>query len=97
MNFKLDYEGYEQNLFNKVESDELRHAEYLFKFDNDYGAFINLGAYYSWKLEIVRFDSKLDALKSLGVIQYPHSIGYVTNEELTDEEVRNLLAKIKEL
>lgn len=98
---KLNYEGFEQYLFDSIETSD--YGGYAFKFDNYYGALVTINGFGitgddTWNLEIVKFDEKLDAIISsdFDIKQYPHTIGIIENR-LTNMEVRNYLAKIKEL
>lgn len=100
---KLNYEGFENNLF-KV-SEKLREGvrylsiQYLFKFDNGYGASVVNCYYYGycnrykpWELAVVKFDSDDNFELDYDTDITDDVIGY-----LDDEEVRNLLKRISEL
>lgn len=93
---KLNYEGFENNLF-KVSTLHLG-VQYLFKFDNNYGAsVINCYGSYStmgkpWELAVVKFDSNDDFDLNYDTNIANDIIGY-----LNDEGVRNLLKRISEL
>lgn len=98
MNLKLNYEGYEQNLVytNRL----LNGIQYVFKFENDYGASVikHDGSYGHrddlWELAVAKFG---DADKRDWHLDYDTEITDDVIGSLTDEEVRNLLARIKEL
>lgn len=108
MNLELNYEGFEKyhvSTFTHGMPDEIH---YLFKFDNGYGASvikIKDDSYGNdddlWELAIIRWRGDWDPGKF--DIVYMNEI--TGNEDdywdvyryLTDEEVRDLLKKIKEL
>lgn len=99
MNFKLNYEGFETNLFSERFDDGLGGIMYRFKFDNNYGASIVKHKYsYGsnrdlWELAVLRFtegDPK-------GYLTYDTPITNDVVGYLTDERVRDLLNKIKDL
>lgn len=98
MNLKLNYEGYEQNL--AYTKSYMGGIQYVFKFDNGYGASVikHNGSYGHhkdlWELAVLKFN---------GESHYDWNLNYdteITDDViggLTDEEVRDLLARIKEL
>lgn len=100
MNFELNYEGYEKHLVVLREDEALKGVQYLFRFDNEYGAsVIKHGYSYGgekdlWELAVIKYtDSLYD--KYLLVYDTPitdNVLGY-----LTDEQVRDTLKQIKEL
>ena len=96
-NLNLNYEGYEDNLVGRFDRPEIGGVQYRFRFENNYGA------------SIVKHDysyGRDDDLWELGVISYRGNdwdLDYDTDITgdvigwLTDEEVRNLLQRIKDL
>lgn len=96
MNLKLNYEGFENNLIEK--SEHLGGIQYLFKFENNFGA--------SVVKHSVSYGHEED-LWELAVIEYCRSgEWYLTYDTditddvigcLTDEDVRELLNKISKL
>ena len=96
MNLKLNYEGFENNLIEK--SEHLGGIQYLFKFENNFGA--------SVVKHSVSYGHEED-LWELAVIEYYGSgEWYLTYDTcitddvigcLTDEDVRELLTKISKL
>ena len=96
MNLKLNYEGFENNLIEK--SEHLGGIQYLFKFENNFGASVIKHS--------VSYGHEED-LWELAVIEYYRSgEWYLTYDTditddvigcLTDEDVRELLTKISKL
>lgn len=99
-NFNLNYEGFEENLIKRNEEMIVgkRGVQYVFKFDNGYGASIIKGygtyGYNSdkWELGVLIFDESGDS-----ELCYTTEIAYDVVGWLTDKEVREYLHKIKEL
>lgn len=109
-NLNLNYEGFETYLLNKWRDDITRRdgsiiegIHYVFKFDNNYGASVikHFGScgYEDdrWELAVVSFiyydkpnTFVLEQVDSIN--KYDSVVGY-----LTDEEVKDLLEKIKAL
>ena len=96
MNLKLNYEGFENNLIEKLE--HLGGIQYLFKFENNFGA------------SVIKHSESYgheEDLWELAVIEYYGSgewhltyDTYITDDVigcLTDEDVRGLLTKISKL
>ena len=101
MNLNLNHEGFEKYLLSTFREDVFgrKGIHYVFKFDNYYGASVikHYGSYgYEedlWELAVVNFRSNPDKF----VLDYNTPITADVEGWLTDEEVRNLLGKIKEL
>ena len=99
MNYNLNYEGFEQNLKEKREHD--KGIQYIFRFDNEYGASVVKTRYsYGhdddlWELAVIRFCNR-DGREEW-YLTYETEI---TDDVLgwqTDEEIRDVLRRIKEL
>lgn len=100
MNLVLDYKGFEPYLIRKIENDGKTGVQYIFRFENNYGASVvknrmSDGHQYDfWELAVIGFydesNEKWDLIYTTSVT--PDVEGY-----LIDWEVRNLLKKIKEL
>ena len=100
----LNYEGFEEYLVERKDRStticlrEQPGVQYVFRFENNYGASVvkHLGSYgYDqdlWELAVIQFDEdgKCD-------LTYDTPITDDVEGYLTDEDVRNLLARIKEL
>ena len=97
MNLNLNYEGFETNLISKEPS--FGGVQYRFKFDNRYGASVIKHKYsYGsaddlWELAVLGYS----AVYPRGKLTFDTPITEDVEGYLTDEEVRNLLAQIKEL
>lgn len=99
MNLNLNYQGYEKYLFLE---ESVKFFEtgihYIFKFENNYGASIikHDGSYgYKedlWELAVIKFINEDEWELCYSTEITDDVIGY-----LTDEEVRNILGKIKEI
>lgn len=99
MEFLLNDEGFEhfsydvRKLFNGV--------QYLYKFENNYGASVvkHDGSYGHeddlWELAVIKFTG--DGENIVWDINYDTDITNDVIGRLTDEEVRDLLSRIKEL
>ena len=96
MNLNLNYEGFENNLKERGPKHDGVH--YVFKFENGYGASV-IKHYFSygherdlWELAVIRFyrDDEWD-------LEYDTDITDDVLGYLTDERVRELLQKIKDL
>ena len=95
----LNYEGFEQNLVRHNEPDWFsKKTQYVFKFDNGYGASVIKGEYTygheddQWELAVIIFD-EYDNYELCYTTEITNDvIGW-----LSDEEVRNTLQKIKNL
>lgn len=96
MNLCLNYEGFEDYL--KEKKPNLNGIQYIFKFDNSFGASVikHMGSYGHaedlWELAVIRFYSY-----DVWHIDYDTDITNDVLGYLTDERVRELLQKIKEL
>ena len=97
MNLNLNYEGFETYLVQRLEW--LDGVEYQFRFENDYGAIVDKSfATYGhecdlWQLQGRKLDKKTGMWGLIHHTEFPYYIlGY-----LTDEEIRDLLKRIKEL
>jgi hypothetical protein len=97
MNLFLNYEGFEDYLVNK--NHFFGGVGYVFKFENKYGASVvkHNGSYGHsddlWELAVIKFDDegyKWD-------LNYDTPITADVEGYLTDEDVRKLLERIKEL
>ena len=97
MNLNLNHEGFETYL---VKRHELYHGiQYIFRFENNYGASVvkHFGSYGHeddlWELAVIKFDAETGEWN----LTYDTEI---TDDVLgcqTDEEIRDLLKRIKEL
>ena len=98
MNLTLNYEGFEENLHERL--DLFGGVQYLFKFENRYGASVikHNGSYGHgrdlWELAVIKFNSDSGDDWDLN---YDTPITDDVEGWLTDEDVRNLLQRIKEL
>ena len=96
MNLNLNYEGFENDLIKK--SNFLGGIQYLFKFENNFGASVikHLGSYGHeedlWELAVVEYYRSGEWYLTYDTDITDDVIGC-----LTDEDVRELLTKIKEL
>ena len=96
-NFNLNYEGFEGNLI-KNRMTRMGGVQYLFKFENNYGASVikHEGSYGFmqdlWELAVIKFGASGD-----WDLCYDTEITCDVEGYLTDEAVRNLLQRIKEL
>ena len=96
MNLNLNYEGFENDLIKK--SNFLGGIKYLFKFENNFGASVikHLGSYGHeedlWELAVVEYYRSGEWHLTYDTDITDDVIGC-----LTDEDVRELLTKIKEL
>lgn len=96
MTYNLNYEGFEDHLLERRKLYD--GVQYLFKFDNSYGASVvkNYGSYgYSddlWELAVIEFDRYGDF-----DLTYDTEITCDVEGYLTDDRVRSLLERIKEL
>lgn len=98
MNLNLNYEGFEKHLVKTVNRDIFEGIQYLFRFDNNYGASVVKHKYsYGsdkdlWELAVIKFIRDDTWYLNYDTDITDDVIGY-----LTDENVRDLLKKIKEL
>lgn len=98
MNLNLNYEGFENNLYERVPRDLLGGVQYIFKFENGYGASVikHIGSYGHehdlWELAVIRFYRDDD-----WYLEYDTDIADDVLGHLTDERVRELFQKIKDL
>ena len=96
MNYRLNFEGFEADFVNFKPA--LDGVQYLFRFENYYGAsvvkhsFSHGSAQDLWELAVIKFDKeyKWD-------LCYDTEITYDVEGYLTDENVRELLGRIKGL
>lgn len=100
MNFNLNYGGFEDYLLKRTDlSDFRKGVHYLFKFTNNRGASVikHTGSYgYSedlWELGVIRFGTDNDVWD----LDYETEITDDVIGFLTDDDVRDLLKRIKEL
>lgn len=95
MNLNLNHEGFEDNLHVKRDLDD--GVQYLFKFENNYGASIikHHGSYGHnedlWELAVIKFEG------NHWYLTYNTPITDDVEGWLTDEGVRKHLQAIKEL
>lgn len=96
MNFNLNHDGFESYLVEK--SKRLDGIQYIFKFDNGYGAsvikFVGSYGYYNdlWELAVTEYDETGEWNLTYDTPIADNVIGH-----LTDGEVRELLKNISEL
>ena len=100
MNFNLNYEGFEDYLLQRnVLKDWRKGVHYLFKFPNKRGASVikHTSSYgYNedlWELGVIRFGTDDD----IWDLDYETEITCDVIGSLTDDDVRDLLKRIKEL
>ena len=101
MNANLNYEGYENYLLRRDHFNKYGYewVQYIFKFDNYYGASVIKGyssyGYYEdlWELAVLNFEDGDDK----GYIDYSTPITDDVKGCLTDKVVRHTLGKIKGL
>ena len=101
-NLKLNYEGFENNLLEVNENDNVlgEGVQYRFRFDNLYGASIikKYGSYGFeddlWELAVLQF---MRGWEDKSFITYDTPITNDVVGYLNDEEVRDLLKQIQEL
>lgn len=101
MNVNLNYEGYEDYLLRRNYFNEFgfERVQYVFKFDNHYGASVIKGygsyGYYEdlWELAVLNFGDGDDK----GYIDYSTPITDDVKGYLTDKVVRHTLNRIKKL
>ena len=98
MNTNLNYEGFEKYLCKRTILQKLGGIQYLFKFDNHYGAsVVKHKCSYGhgqdlWELAVILFDEcgEWD-------ITYDTDIANDVIGNLSDEKVKDILGKIKSL
>ena len=99
MNLELKCDGFYENVV-ETKSHDLEGIQYLFRFDNDYGASVvkHLYSYGSdkdlWELAVIQWDDSDDIKWRL---TYTTPVSDDVEGYLTDEEVTDLLKRIKEL
>ena len=100
MNFNLNHEGFEEYLVKRTDLRDFRNGvHYLFKFPNRYGAsVIKRRCSYGyeddlWELGVIRFGTDDEVWR----LTYDTEITDDVIGFLTDENVRDLLKRIKEL
>ena len=108
-NLNLNYEGFEKYLVEREDNPtriglrKLPGVRYVFRFENNYGASVvkHLGSYgYDqdlWELAVIRFGKYDEDEDDVYILTYDTPITDDIEGHLTDEDVRNLLARIKEL
>lgn len=95
MNLNLNHEGFESDLHIKRDIDD--GVQYLFKFENSYGASVikRHGSYGHskdlWELAVIKFEDD-DFYLNYDTPVTDDVLGW-----LTDEDVRKLLGRIKNL
>ena len=95
-NLQLNYDGFEK--YHVVHGPKLDGVQYIFRFDNDYGASVVKWTYtfgYEsdlWELGILQFDNDGNYSLSFDSPITDDVIGH-----LTDEEVCRLLGEIRDL
>lgn len=98
MNLKLNYEGFERYL--KYKDSLYGGIHYIFRFENGYGAsVIKHGGSYGreldlWELAVIKYTGEGDRDWNL---TYETEITDDVIGHLTDDEVKDLLKRIKEL
>lgn len=101
MDLNLNYEGFEENLFQRDNHSWFEGIQYIFKFDNGYGASVikHFGSYGHekdlWELAVVEFRETGSEISHHLCYDTPITddvIGY-----LTDREIREYLQQIKDL
>lgn len=101
MNLKLNYEGFEKDLEYDIYHNDLNGIQYVFRFRNDYGASV-IKSEHSYghekdlwlRLAVIKF---YGPGKRQWYLIYNTPIMDDVIGNLTDEEIRDLLKKIKEL
>ena len=95
----LNYEGFEQYLVEREDRNMMNGVQYIFKFENHYGASVikHDGSYGRdedlWELAVIKYETDRDKWHlNYGTEITDDVIGW-----LTDEGVRDLLKRIKEL
>lgn len=101
MNINLNYEGFEENLVSGP-TKMWDGVQYLFRFDNGYGAsVIKSGGSYGgladlWELAVTRYPADAD-----DPTRFELAYDTVITDDVigwsTDEDIRKLLGRIKEL
>lgn len=100
MNLKLNYEGFEKDLEYDIYHNVLNGIQYVFRFRNDYGASVIKSEHsYGhekdlWELAVIKFYGPGERQWDLN---YETIITDDVIGNLTNEEIRNLLQRIKEL
>lgn len=98
MRLSLNYEGFERFLKSETYLCGCGGVQYIFKFENDYGAsIIKLRGSYGyekdlWELAVIKFEED-----GKWHLNYETPITEDVEGNLTDEDVRDLLKRIKEL
>ena len=97
MNLNLNYEGFETYLVQRLEW--LDGVEYQFRFENDYGAIVDKSfASYGHESDLWALQGrKLDKRTGMWGLIYHTEFPYYILGYKTDEEIRDLLKRIKEL
>ena len=100
MNLVLNYEGFADHLVIRKRREEVNGIQYVFRFNNNYGASVvkHCGSYGSdddlWELAVLAFYGN-------GVwdwnLNYDTEITDDVLGYMSDDEIRETLAKIKEL
>lgn len=106
MNLNLNYKGFEKYLKESYTTHPMilrgglsDSIHYIFRFENGYGASVikNLASYGHeddlWELAVIVFEKDSDNYE----IVYDTDITYEVVGYQTDEEIRNLLGRIKKL
>ena len=97
MNLILNYEGFETYLVKRRPLHD--GIQYIFRFENDYGASVvkHFGSYGHeddlWELAVIKFDAETGEWN----LTYDTEITDDVIGCQTDEEIRDLLKRIKEL
>ena len=100
MNFDLDYEGFEEFMKTRTNNVELKGVLFRFRFENNYGASVVKHKYsYGheedlWELAVIKFT---DESNEECYITYDTPITDDVVGYLKDEDVRELLGKIKDI
>lgn len=100
MNLNLNYEGFESNLIHTRNDNCMGGIQYVFRFQNHYGASVikHRGSYGHeddlWELAVIEFETDDNDHWEL---TYDTPITADVIGWQTDEQIRELLRKIKEL
>lgn len=100
MNLELNYEGFENYLLHRETHAMMHGVQYLFRFENDYGASVikHDGSYGHredlWELAVLWFSGP--CINDRGICYTTPITDDVIGWQ-TDKEIRDLLQRIKEL
>ena len=98
MNLSLNYEGFERFLFETRDRSEDGGIQYIFRFENGYGASIVKHSFsYGHEKDLWELGVLFNYGEDRWHLTYETPITEDVEGNLTDEDVRNLLKRIKEL